>query len=177
MRPAADFKPLGGKLVLLRPRSRELLEDFYVKRFQAEVLEWADVWPKEPSFEEVRLRFHEQERSSKEWRLWIHTMQGKLIGEVSLFDIDQVECRAEFGIVLFDTAYWGRGYGTEAAGLFLYDAVKRFNLDSVYLFTALDNKRAIRSFEKLGFRITERLMLEKDRFVRMEAQAVALTDG
>lgn len=177
MRPRADFKPLGGKLVILKPRSRELLREFYTKRFQSEVLRWSDVWPENPTFEEVRLRFEEQENSSKEWRLWIHTHEGKLIGEISLTDIDAFNRRAELSIVLFDPPYWGQGYGTEATMLFLTDAVKRFNLESVYLFTALENKRAIRSFEKLGFHITERLMLEKDRFVRMELESVALTDG
>ena len=173
MRPAADFKPISGKLVILKPRSRELLREFYTKRFKSDVLRWSDVWPENPTLEEVRLRFEEQEESSKEWRLWIHTIQGRLIGEISLTDIDSLKNRAELSIVLFDPPYWGQGYGTEATMLFLADAVKRFNLESVYLFTALENKRAIRSFEKLGFRIAERLSLEQERFVRMEAEAKA----
>lgn len=153
---------------MLRARDSGFLREFYAKRFQADVLRWADVWPEEPGFEEVRLRFEEQERSPKEWRLWIHTLEGKLIGEVGLSDMDRFKRLAELSIVLFDPAYWGQGYGTEAATLFLADSVKRFNLEGVYLFTAADNKRAIRSFEKLGFRITDRLILEKERFVKME---------
>lgn len=171
MKPSAKFKPIVGELVTLKPRNAALLREFYSKRFQSEVLKWADVWPANPSFEEVRLRFSEQEDSDKEWRLWIHTHHSKLIGEVSLLDIDQVEGRAEFGIVLFDTAFWGQGYGSEGARLFLIDAVERFRLKLVYLFTAEANKRAVRSFEKIGFMVTERLTMEGDRFVRMQASA------
>lgn len=177
MRPGPEFTPLSGKLVVLRPRSRELLGDFFRKRFQSEVLRWSDVWPANPSFEEVRLRFAEQEESSKEWRLWIHTVEGKLIGEISLTDIDNSKHSAELSIVLFDPPYWGQGYGTEAAALFLADVVSRFGLRSVYLFTAQDNKRAVRSFEKLGFRIAERLTMEREHFVRMEVSEEALRPG
>ncbi len=154
----------------MRARDPRLLREFYAKRFQDEVLRWSDVWPANPTFEEVRLRFEEQERSSAEWRLWIHTLAGGLIGEVSLTDIDRLKRRAEFSIVLFDPAYWGRGYGSEAARLFLAEAAKRLDLELFYLFTASANKRAIRAFEKLGFRITERLRLEGEGFVKMAAE-------
>lgn len=155
---------------MLRARDPRLLREFYVKRFQDEVLRWSDVWPANPTFEEVRLRFAEQKRSPAEWRLWIHTLAGSLIGEVSLTDIDRLKRRAEFSIVLFDPAYWGRGYGSEAAKLFLAEAAKRLDLELFYLFTAADNKRAIRAFEKLGFRITERLRLDGEGFVKMVAE-------
>jgi|GEM_PF-3094416 len=171
MKLDVNFTPIRGRSVVLRARDPSLLREFYAKRFQPEVLRWSDVWPKDSTFEEVRLRFEEQERSPKEWRLWIHTLAGRLIGEVSLTDIDRLKRCAEFSIVLFDPAYWGRGYGSEAARLVLVEAAKRFDLELFYLFTAADNKRAIRAFEKLGFRITERLRLEGEGFVKMVAEA------
>lgn len=171
MKSSEAFKPVYGNLVFLARRDPSLLREFYAKRFREDVLEWADVWPKNPSYEEVRLRFEEQERSPREWRLWIHTRQGKLIGEVSLTDINHSRHTAEFSVVLFDPGYWGRGFGTEASRLFLKDAASRFNLETIYLYTAQQNRRAIGSFEKLGFRVTERLMLERERFVKMELES------
>lgn len=162
------FEPLEGKRVVLRLRSYALLREFFTKRFQGDVLEWADVWPENPNYEEVRLRFRQQEESDREWRLWVHTLESKLIGEISLTDIDRQNRRAELSIVLFDPPYWGQGYGTEAARLFLADAASRFGLELFYLFTAQKNVRAIRSFQKLGFNVTEKLSLEGERFVRME---------
>ncbi|MCK4232293.1 GNAT family N-acetyltransferase [candidate division WOR-3 bacterium] len=170
MKPDVNFTPIRGRSVVLRARDPRFLREFYAKRFQDEVLRWSDVWPANPTFEEVRLRFAEQERSPAEWRLWIHTLEGKLIGEVSLTDIDRLKRKAELSIVLFDPAYWGQGYGSQAARLFLQDAVERFDLETIYLFTASANKRAIRAFEKLGFRITERLRLDGEGFVKMAAE-------
>ena len=89
---------------------------------------------------------------------------------MSLTDIDRLKRKAELSIVLFDPAYWGQGYGSQAARLFLQDAVERFDLETIYLFTASANKRAIRAFEKLGFRITERLRLDGEGFVKMAAE-------
>lgn len=171
-----EFTPIYGDLVFLARRDSRLLREFYAKRFRADVLVWADVWPKDPSYEEVRLRFGEQEHSSREWRLWVYVMDGRLIGEVSLTDINHSRGAAEFSIVLFDPDYWGRGYGTEAARMFLEDAFSRFNLETIYLYTAHSNRRAISSFQKLGFKTTERLMLERERFVKMEVELSDLSD-
>ncbi len=171
MKPGRDFFPLVASRVVIKARRLELLREFFTKRFQPEVLKWSDVWPANPSFEEVRLRFNEQEASPKEWRLWIFTNTNRFIGEVSLTDIDIINRKAELSIVLFDPNYWGQGYGSEAARIFLSDVCKRFGLDSIYLFTAQNNKRAIRAFEKLGFRVTKKLIMDKENFVRMDVES------
>lgn len=168
MKPSPGFEPIRGELVQLRPRSPELLREFYAKRLKENVLMWSEVWPPDPSFEEARLQFQEQERSPREWRLWIFTHQGKLIGEASLVDIDRLAKKAEFSIVLVDENYWGRGFGSEAARLFLADAFTRFGLELIYLFTSVENVRAIGAFQKLGFEKKERLKFEGKGFVRME---------
>jgi RimJ/RimL family protein N-acetyltransferase len=175
VKPGVDFKPISGKLVVLKPRDQSFLREYYVRRLRPDVLAWADVWPKNPTYEEVRLSFANQEESPKEWRLWIHSYASRLVGEVSLFDIDRTNKRAEFGICIFDPDYWGKGYGTEAGRLFLRDASQRFGLKLFYLFTAQANKRGIGSFEKIGFKITERLSMEGKQFVRMEATSVAIS--
>lgn len=169
MKPGVDFKPISGKLVVLKPRNQTLLREYYARRLRPDVLAWADVWPKNPTYEEVRLSFAKQEESPKEWRLWVHSFASRLVGEVNLFDIDRANKRAEFGICIFDPDYWGKGYGTEAGRLFLRDASSRFGLELFYLFTTQANKRGIGSFEKIGFTITERLSMEGKQFVRMEA--------
>ncbi len=132
MKPGADFKPITGKNVVLKARDASFLRDYYARRLRPDVLEWADVWPKNPSYEEVRLSFATQEESPKDWRLWIHSFAGRLVGEASLMDIDRSNRRAEFGICIFDPDYWQKGFGTEAGRLFLADAVKRFGLELVY---------------------------------------------
>jgi|LSQX01.3.fsa_nt_gb RimJ/RimL family protein N-acetyltransferase len=43
----------------------------------------------------------------------------KLLGNVSLFDVDLIHRRAEPGIFIGDKDEWGKGYGTEAIKLIL----------------------------------------------------------
>ncbi|MBN2379272.1 GNAT family N-acetyltransferase [candidate division WOR-3 bacterium] len=174
MKPGSDFKSLMGKNVVLKPRDERLLGEYYQKRFRPEVLHWADTWPRIENLSELRNRFQVQELSPSEFRLWIFTLSDKLIGEVSLFDIDLVKGKAEFGIVIFDPAYWGQGLGTEAARLFLAYACRFFKINVLYLSTSQENKRAIRSFEKLGFRISGRVASEEEKRVKMEADTSIL---
>ena len=76
----------------------------------------------------------------------------KAIGGVSLRHIGYVAGIAEFGIVISDKAYWGRGYGTETTILMLDYAFTILGLHSVMLTTYSYNHRAIRAYTRAGFR-------------------------
>jgi len=56
------------------------------------------------------------------------------------------------GIAIQDKSQWGRGYGTEALRLVLRYAFEELELNRVELNTDEENVRAIRSYEKCGFR-------------------------
>ncbi len=76
---------------------------------------------------------------------------GAFLGTVSLFDISRQHRRAEFGIAIHDPENLGRGYGTDATTVMLWVAFHVLGLNSVYLYTLLNNKRAQRAYEKAGF--------------------------
>ena len=77
----------------------------------------------------------------------------ELIGNCSLFDIDHLNRKAEFGIFIGNKTYWGKGYGTEATKLILDYGFNILNLNSIMLRVYSYNKRGIRSYEKSGFKI------------------------
>jgi RimJ/RimL family protein N-acetyltransferase len=56
------------------------------------------------------------------------------------------------GIGIGERAYWGNGYGTEAMCLLLRFAFAELNLQRVSLGVYAYNPRALRSYEKAGFR-------------------------
>jgi RimJ/RimL family protein N-acetyltransferase len=58
-----------------------------------------------------------------------------------------------FGIVIGEKAHWNRGFGTEATRLALRFAFGELNLHRVELEVFAFNKRAIRAYEKAGFRL------------------------
>ncbi len=77
---------------------------------------------------------------------------GKAIGICGLHNKNEINRTANFGIFLGDKNYWGHGIGTEATLLILDYAFNVLNLNSVYLEVIDFNKRAIKSYEKCGFK-------------------------
>ena len=86
----------------------------------------------------------------------VETASDKLIGNCGLFDIDKINRNAEFGIFIGDKQYWNKGFGTEAAKLILDYGFNILNLHNIRLEVYDFNKRAIKSYEKAGFKIIGR---------------------
>jgi RimJ/RimL family protein N-acetyltransferase len=62
-----------------------------------------------------------------------------------------------FHITIGERDAWGRGLGTEATQLMLQHAFERLGLHRVGLAVFSYNTRAIRAYEKAGFRVEGRL--------------------
>jgi RimJ/RimL family protein N-acetyltransferase len=77
--------------------------------------------------------------------------EDKLIGFVGLFP-NWAHGNAWVGIGIGERDYWGKGYGTDAMRLALRFAFMELNLHRVTLDVFEYNPRAIRSYEKAGFR-------------------------
>ena len=84
------------------------------------------------------------------------------IGVVGLDDIDPIHRNAEFGIFIGDKASWDKGYGTEAARLMVRYGFDTLNLERISLRVFDYNTRAIRAYEKVGFR--KEGVLRRDHF-------------
>lgn len=76
----------------------------------------------------------------------------KLLGTVSLFNLDWVNRSAILGIAIYRSENRGRGYGSEAICLALDFAFKNLNLNRVELETFDFNERAQRIYRKIGFK-------------------------
>ena len=76
-----------------------------------------------------------------------------LVGLVSLTGIDQINRRAEFHLLIGESAVYGRGIGTIATTQMLRHAFRDLNLNRVFLSVMSYNKAAIRVYEKAGFRL------------------------
>lgn len=76
----------------------------------------------------------------------------KTIGDIGLDDFDWTAGNAWVGIGIGDADFRGKGYGTEAMRLLLQYAFEELNLHRVNLSVFEFNKRAIRSYEKCGFK-------------------------
>jgi len=81
----------------------------------------------------------------------------KHIGNIKLEPISFDEKKGKLGILLGDKSYWGKGIGREAMVLFIDYAFAKLGLNKVYLGVISENKKAIKSYKSLGFKITETL--------------------
>ncbi len=77
--------------------------------------------------------------------------EGKAIGVIALENIQWMDRAAEVGIVVGDTDFWGKGYGSDAMHTLLDVAFRWYNLHRIFLRVVSDNERAIRSYTKCGF--------------------------
>ena len=76
----------------------------------------------------------------------------KLIGELGLDVVNWSGRDAFVGLGIGETEYWSKGYGTDVMNVLLRFAFTEINLRRVTLTVFEYNPRAIRSYEKAGFR-------------------------
>lgn len=73
------------------------------------------------------------------------------VGFAGFYEIDWISRRAEFRILLGETSFWGKGYGTEVAELLTWFGFDRLNLYRLDLGVTADNSAARRVYEKAGY--------------------------
>jgi len=109
----------------------------------------------EPMSEAKEEQWFEEQLQSKDFIFCIEAQTGDgwvLIGNLGLTNIDWKNRSAMFGIVLGEKGYWGQGYGTDATRTMLRFAFEELNLHRVALDVYDFNPRALRCYEKAGFR-------------------------
>ncbi|HLE92438.1 MAG TPA: GNAT family protein [Anaerolineales bacterium] len=94
-----------------------------------------------------------EEMSPASYFFSIRTLaEDKLIGELNLDVVNWPGRDAFVGLGIGETDYWSKGYGTDVMNILLRFAFTEINLRRVTLNVFEYNPRAIRSYEKAGFR-------------------------
>ncbi|MBI3271659.1 MAG: GNAT family N-acetyltransferase [Planctomycetes bacterium] len=78
------------------------------------------------------------------------------IGSCGLHQIHPANRKALFGILIGEKAYWNQGYGTEAVRLISEYGFNTLNLHRLELTVYENNPRAVRAYEKAGFKLEGR---------------------
>jgi len=99
-----------------------------------------------------------EEISPANYYFSIRTLEDdRLIGEIGLDVVNWPGRDAFVGLGIGETEYWSKGYGTDVMNVLLRFAFTEINLRRVSLGVFEYNPRAIRSYEKAGFRHEGRL--------------------
>lgn len=148
---------VGRRIVLRRHRAENLA---VVSRWyrDPEVARLTRYQTRPMSREEVERFFQTRLLGPDSVAYAIHVrLTDRLIGLTTFSSLDPDNGSVLFHITLGERDVWGQGYGTEAASLMLAHAFERLGLHRVGLSVFSFNERAIRSYEKAGFRIEGRL--------------------
>ena len=143
-----------GERVRLRGAERSDLESFVKWINDPEVTAGLTFFIPMSSVDEEKWFDTVMQRPPAEKPLVIDMKDGenwRLIGNSSFFDFDWMARAAEVGIMIGDKSVWNQGYGTEVMTLLLRHGFRTLNLNRVSLRVFADNKRAIRTYEKVGF--------------------------
>lgn len=143
-----------GQLVYLTHVEREeYLPALQRWNHNVKLIALADFDPAYPKSNEDSERWYEDVQKAENLHEFsIRTLSGsEVIGSCGLFDINQRNRSAEFGIVIGESDYWGKGYGSDATKITLRFAFEELGLNRVFLDVLATNPRAIRSYEKAGF--------------------------
>ncbi len=159
---------IRGRRVLLRDA---LPEDFDARCrwYTVETIwqDWDAPWegksvssPDPPEqHEAARIRFLEklvEPLPTPRKQLWIQAIGGPLLGWVNSYHYDPAERTIWIGVDICESAYWGRGLGTEAFRLWMDYLFTQVNFASIHTATWSGNLRMVRVAEKCGFVLIQR---------------------
>ena len=145
------FKKLVGDRIYLSPRNAEDVEQF---------TEWLNDFQVTDYTGNSKMLFTlagekeylEQNSSPEAIFVIVDLNTDKMIGTVSLEQIDYTDRKATLGIFIGEADYRSKGYGTEAIKLILEFGFKYLNLNNINLGVFAFNERGVACYKKCGFK-------------------------
>lgn len=153
---------IGEKVVLKRLDDQDL-DDYYFWRYE-EKERAADEWngPYIPKTERTKDEFVKLNEADEGIMPGVPSelvirANGKFIGSVGAYWVDENTNWLETGIVIYDKAYWNGGYGTEAYKMWIDFLFEKTGLHRLGMSTWSGNVRMIKVAEKLGMKEEARI--------------------
>lgn len=85
--------------------------------------------------------------------LMISAIEGeKQIGYICATNIDYINRKAQWGGIVIDEKFSGKGYGTQSAKLLLNHLFYEFNMNMIYGYWRTDHSASLKMAEKIGFK-------------------------
>ncbi len=145
------FKKLIGERIYLSPRNTEEAEQFTEWLNDFETTDYIGRSALIITLEGEKKYF--EENMDKNYNFFIVTLDDdKLIGTISLEKYDAINRTATLGIFIGDKEYRSQGYGTEAIRLILDYGFNYLNLNNIKLDLMSFNERALKCYQKCGFK-------------------------
>ncbi len=145
--------------VVIRPIEKEELSLIQKWYNDDEVMYWAsgskpDMMVSMSYLEEV---WYDEIYSDFSTRMMIETETGVPIGIIGYRNLNLQERRCRLSVFIGEKEYWGKGYGANAVKAFTRFLINRWNLNRVEADTWDGNVRAVKCYEKCGYKVEGRL--------------------
>jgi len=161
---------MNGILVRLRAYEKSDADALYRWFSDEEVTRWLGP-PNFPSRAQQEKFIELAQASGEDAKYFaIETLEGKLVGDTGIRNIDWKSRKAEFFITIGEKQLWDKGFGTDALRIVIRLAFDKMNLNRLWLTVLADNPRAVRCYEKCGF-VREGL-LRQESFVNRKYRDV-----
>lgn len=147
------YKKLVGDRIYLSPRSTEDYEIFAEWLNDFQVADYTS-WSGKMTSNEAEKEYLESNNNPEAVFSIIDLNTDKMIGTVGIEQIDHLHRRGSLGVFIGDANYRNNGYGTEAIRMVLEYGFKYLNLNNIDLDVLSFNTRAIKCYEKCGFKMT-----------------------
>ena len=138
--------------VRLRPIRAEDAEQCYLWVTDPDVIRYLGLVQPPVSVEQERSWILAMLADQNQRHFVIEDETGRPLGTCGLRGIDPYERSAHLGLLIGGRENWGKGYGTAATQELLTYAFETLGLEEIRLSCHRDNQRALRIYEKLGFR-------------------------
>lgn len=143
---------LQGNRIELRTIQRSDLQELSAIMGSREICELTgQVYPDtEKEMEEFYERC--QKTDSRIWFLIVDKETNKIIGETGFLRIFMPWRTSDYTLVIWDKAFWGKGYGKEAAALMLDYGFNALNLNRLAIGVVGFNENGLKFWESIGFK-------------------------
>ena len=146
------YKKLVGKKCYLSPINVEDADQYCIWLNDLEVSYNLLIFNQQLSLEREKMILQDMIKNNAQIFAIVDADSDKLIGNCSIFRINERNRKAEIGIFIGDTNYWSKGYGSEALSLLIDYGFNILNLNNIMLEVFSFNKRAFNSYKKVGFK-------------------------
>lgn len=149
-----ELKGQKVTLVPITPEEKDRFYDLATKSYGSRF--WHDeeetkTLTKEKFFKDWHEGYFDKGSPEKGQCHWI-VVDGRKIGQINYNAIDQLNKKAEVDIIIGDEKDMGKGYGTDALRTLLRHLFDTLEVNKVWIEARGNNPRAIRAYEKAGFK-------------------------
>ncbi len=146
------FKKMIGEKVYLSPRSVDDASKYVAWLNNYDIAKFLRQYTNNINLENEKDYLLKEEPNSYHFAI-VDKETDELIGSIGLMNVDNISRTAELGIFIGDEDHLSRGYGSDAIKLLLNFGFNHANLNNIMLNALSFNKRALKAYEKCGFKL------------------------